>query len=476
MGIPWGAPQGRRRRDRSGSLSGWPGRRVAGFCILIFAAAATCSTAQTGGEAPDLTHPLTVDQLVQIALARNLDLAQAQQSVRGAHGAYVSSWSGLLPSANLNYGYSRSIANSSQAQAYYDPALQQVVQVANTVYNYNYGLGVSGGVNVIDLPSIYSHQQARHGLKASQAALADARTAIALSVRQQYYTLVGAKQLARVDDDATDLAQEQLKRSQSLYELGSVARSDVLQAQVNVATSQRDQISAHNSIEQQRAKLAVLLALPVDAPLEVADPPPVPDSLTLPSEADLIKQAREARPDLRQAREALESARLSESTAKARRYPSLGGSYSYSKQRQAADEALSQFGRDYRFSFSLGVSLLLFDGLSTEGRVEQAAATRQADVEALRARELQVDLEVREAVLQIKNASEEIRSARQGVSFAEESVRLQKALYENGGGTLLEWNNAQVALTRARVAQVQAESDLQSARAGLSKALGETIE
>jgi len=60
------------------------------------------------------------------------------------------------------------------------------------------------------------------------------------------------------------------------------------------------------------------------------------------------------------------------------------------------------------------------------------------------------------------------------VTFAEESVRLQRALYENGGGTLLEWNNAQVELTRARVAVVEAEVQLRLAQAQLERALGET--
>jgi outer membrane protein len=421
---------------------------------------------------PDLSHPLTLQELVQIARERNLGLAQSQQTVQQARGAYTGSLSGLLPNLSADYSYSRSASNSNDS--YFDPNLGRIILGGHTTtYAYSYGLGVSGGTNLIDLPSWYNRRQAGRNLEAARYGLSDSRSTLALSVRQQYYALIRAQELNTVAQSAYELTQEQLRRAQSLFQLGSVARSDVLQAQVNLATNDRDRIASQNAIDQERARLAVLLALPVDAPLTVAEPPPAPDSVTVAPEDELVREAQGKRPDLLQEKAGYEAARQAELASRSQRYPSLGGSYSYSKQRLHPDEVVRSFNHDARWGFNLGVSMPIFDGLQTKGRIQSATAARRLRERALADKMLQVSLDVRVAVIGIRNASEEIRSARQGVSFAEESVRLQKALYEGGGGTLLEWTNAQVELTRARVAQVEAEIDLRLAQAALARALGE---
>jgi len=458
--------------------AGRTGVRLATLGAALVLALGALPAARAQGPLPDLSHPLGLDEIVRLALQRNLDLAQAGQGVDAAHGALTASYSGLLPSATLGYGYSRSAENSSQGQVYFDQSQNRVVQTSGgvTTWGYSYSTSLSGSTNLINLPAWYTYRQARTGLAAARSGWNDTRDGIVLAVRQQYFSVIGAMELAKVDSEAYNLAQDQLKRSQSLFQLGSVAKSDVLQAEVNLASAERDQISAQNSIEQERAKLAVQMALPMDAPLRVAGPAPLPDSLAAPVESEAIAAAQKNRPDLLQAKQNLESARLAEMTSKTRFLPSLGASYSYSKHRPGAGEVLNAFANDYQANVAVGLSMTLFDGMNMEGRLQQARAQRRSDEEALAAKNLQVSLEVREAMLSIKNASQEIRSARQGVSFAEESVRLQKALYESGGGTLLEWNNAQVQLTRARQALVQGEIDFRLAQAALSKAVGASVE
>jgi outer membrane protein TolC len=286
-----------------------------------------------------------------------------------------------------------------------------------------------------------------------------------------YYELVRAEDLTQVNNEAHQLATDQLRRAQSLFELGSVARGDVLQAQVNLAAADRDRIQAANQVESQRARLALALAVPVDAPLEIADPPPPP--VDLPGDEDaLIQEAISNRPDLRQAAASLAAARANLNAAKWERYPSVGASYSYTKRGDELGELFKQFDQDISYGVGVGLEWQLFDGFSTKGAIERAVAARNTEQQAFEQQRLQVALDVRESLIAIRNASEKIRSAEEGVRLAEESAKLQQALYESGGGTLLEWNNAQVELTRARVSLVDAQVDLHLALAGLELALG----
>jgi outer membrane protein len=459
---------------RAVARPGWnPSRAGRGRAAWLAAAAILLLAAGTvraqEAQLPDLTRPLSLDEIVRLATTRNLQVAQARESWQAARGGRTSAWAGLLPNLQAGVDYS----SNTQKFSGVNPQTGRPI-VSGQTEDY-YSLGISGGMNLIDLPSIYTLRGSGRSLAAAQYGFDDAVQSIVLQVKQQYYTFIQAQELAQVALDSYTLRTEQKKRAESLFELGSVAKSDVLQAQVNLAVAEREKIAAENQIEQQRARLAMMLALPVASRLEVEAPPPVDETVPAPAEEDLVARAERQRPDLRRAAASLQAARNTELAARFQRYPSLGGSYSYSKQKNELGPLFKDPDKDARWGFSVGVSQTIFDGLLTKGSIQRGTANRRSSQHAYEQTRLQVALDIREAILGLKNASEGIRSAREGVSLAEESARLQKALYEGGGGTLLEWNNAQVELARAKVAVVEAESGYHQAEAALERAVGGTL-
>ena len=457
---------GRPRRRRHGSA----GSAAALLLALGFTMAAAPVRAQGGGSTADLSRPLSVDALVRLALDRSLLVAQAHEVEAAARGSRTSALSGVLPSLNATVGYTWN--DNEQGAGYFNQTTGRFVNDRDS-----WILDLRGDVNLLSAASWYNLSSARSGVAAARYGASDREAEIVLAVRRQYYLLVAAQELARVARESYDLRQEQLRRAESLFELGSVARSDVLQAQVNLATAERERIAAENAIVRERARLAVMLALPVDAPLEVEPPAPVQDSVTVESEEELVRRAEANLPALQQARAEVAAARAGERATRAQLWPSLGLSYSYSKQEigVAGDLAATPLKEDATWGYTVGLSAPLFDGMRVRGESQRAAAERRSRERGLDAARLDAALGVREARLAIRNAAETLRSAREGVRFAEESARLQRALYESGGGTLLEWNNAQVELTRAQVAVVQAEAELRSAQAELERAVGAPV-
>jgi outer membrane protein len=434
--------------------------------------------ASRGDEAvplPDLTRPLSLDQVVRLALERNLTLAQSWENVESSRGSLMSTRAQLLPNASASSGYNQTTVKSSPGQSI-DPRTGQIRDTGGKTVTGTYDVSLTGRQNLIDLPSVYGTRAAQSRLGSAHQGYRSARLGAVLQAKQQYYALYRAQELARVAAESYALNQDQLKRTQSMFELGSVARNDVLQAQVNLSKSERQKIAADNTIDQERARLALILGLPVSASIQIESPPALTDSLVTQSEGELLREAEQARPDLQQSKLELRAAHLGELSAKAQRYPSFSGGASYSKHAGTLGDTYSSFGQDASWGFNLGLSLTLFDGLATKGQIQQARAGQRAGQEKLEQTRLQVALDLRESLLQINNAYQEIRSAREGVRLAQESVRLQKALYESGGGTMLEWTNAQVQLTAAQVDQVQAEVDLRLAKAGLDSALGRVVE
>jgi outer membrane protein TolC len=208
---------------------------------------------------------------------------------------------------------------------------------------------------------------------------------------------------------------------------------------------------------------------PLEVRLDISDPPPVDED-----EAALMADARESRPELRQAEALHRAAKLQSKSAFWTLLPSVGGNMYYSKSWDKFWDAVNPSEIDRNAQWGLGVDLnwRVFDGLAAYGEYKRSKAQTVAAAEAVRQEELQAALAVRQAQVAVKNAREGISAASESVAFAEENLRLQQALYENGGGTILEVNNAQAELTRAKNDLVNARIALQTAIAQKERALG----
>jgi outer membrane protein TolC len=259
-------------------------------------------------------------------------------------------------------------------------------------------------------------------------------------------------------------------------------------------------------VDQERANLAVLLGMGVDEPLDirvdVGDPPQVELD-----EGSLVQEALELRPELRRARAQLQAAEQRNRSAFWSQFPTMNGTLSWSRQTQAyrpediditatvveqevvfdtlITPAVKRRGAAFSdlfdlgdlqgnasWGFAIGLNWRFFDGLGTIGNVRSAKANLASTKEERRRQELEAALNVREAMIAIKNAQEGIRAAEESVELAAENLKLQQALYENGGGTILELNNAQVENTRARNSLVEAQIGLHLAHAQLDRAIG----
>jgi outer membrane protein TolC len=125
-------------------------------------------------------------------------------------------------------------------------------------------------------------------------------------------------------------------------------------------------------------------------------------------------------------------------------------------------------------SFFAGVviQLNLFDGGRTRAEVARAAA----QVRELEARErrlmLDIELDVRSAYLQLRDAEARLEVATKAIEQGRESLREIEVRYRGQAATITELIDAQVALSNARVRRTSAEAEVEIARAALQRAMG----
>lgn len=424
---------------------------------------------------PAAAEPLTLEQCEELALRNNPGIAQARAQLRGTEASRLSSMNAFLP--DLSYQLSRSQNTSGYSVPVIDPG--SGLPVTGRVDD-SYSHSVSVSQSLVNLPGLYRYWASGSDLAGAKESVRGSEADLIYAVRQRYFVLLRSILLEEVAKEALSVSEEQLRKSQALFEVGSVARSDVLQARVNRANAEREEIGARNAIDQERARLAVLLGMGVGEPLEirqdVGEPPSTGDD-----EAALIGEALQAKPEVRRAAQDLDGARLRYRSAFWSQFPTVYLGLSYAKQIQQTGGVFDDLGdlmdtgaikEDARWGWSVGLRWNIFDGFGTIGEIRRSRAGIYALTEARRQEELAAELAVREARIAMKNASEEIRAAEEAVAYAEENLKLQEALYQNGGGTILELNNAQVERTRAKTSLVDARIAQQIAGALLDRALG----
>jgi outer membrane protein TolC len=115
----------------------------------------------------------------------------------------------------------------------------------------------------------------------------------------------------------------------------------------------------------------------------------------------------------------------------------------------------------------------IFEGGRIEARVRQEKARLAAAQERLRRLELQVQLDVETAVLNIGSAAQRVEATEKAIEQAKESLRIEREKYDLGKGAIVDVLDAQSALLDSQTNYYRALADYNVALAQLKLAMGE---
>jgi len=213
------------------------------------------------------TGPWTLQRAVDYALQNNLTVRQQQLTAELQSATLRQSRAALLPSANLS---------GTQAWNYgtgIDPLTNDFV--SQTIRSNNF----SANSQV----TLFSGFQLRNTVKRnaldSEASVLDiekARNDLSLNVASAFLQLVLAEELVRANEVRVSSTQSQVERTQKLLKAGSVAESNLLDSQAQLASDEVNVVTAQNQRDLARLSLVQLLNLPSPAGFEI-EVPPLPD-------------------------------------------------------------------------------------------------------------------------------------------------------------------------------------------------------
>lgn len=309
---------------------------------------------------------------------------------------------------------------------------------------------------------------AEANLAAQQASFAATAQQVVFTVSQAYYQVQAAQASVDTAQRAVDASQENVRVTQAQVQVGTSPQFNLLQAQVQLASSQQTLTAARTTESQAYQNLAAALVLPLTTTFGRAVTPPLPE---VPQDVNaLIQRALQNRPEIAQVLATERAAQAAIDLAASGLRPNVtvtGGPQVTTSDPTVRDTV--------NFTATISVTLAILDGGLTQAKIDQARAQlQQAQTSELQTRQ-QVELDVRNAYLALGNAAESLRSALAGQTSAREALRIANVRFQAGVGTQLEVVTQIQNAATADNQVVQASLNYFVAVAQLDRAIGVTV-
>jgi outer membrane protein TolC len=410
-------------------------------------------------------HRLTLEEAIQEGLRNNLRVLAAETRVHEATGAQQRSLARLLPRAR-GESFAAMQTRNLRAFGIDIPGRPPIVGPVGPFSTYDFRVYVDQPL--LDLPTYHRWKASEKRTQVARHDYQDIRDLIIRQVAALYLNAQAAQARLEAVDSRVATAQELHRLAREQRDAGVATGVDVLRSQVELANERQRMLEARNNLKQSLLLLARSIGFELGEPLELADPLKF-QAVVLPDIPGAVQAALGKRPDYRSLQVQQQALAEEEKSNQRRWLPrlSFGGNYG----------AIGANLGEIRGTGALQgtVSLELFDWdrkgerAELEGR-RQGLQHRMADLHR------GIEQEIRQALLDLESATQEVDVAQQGQRLAQRDLELSRERFQAGVTTNIEVTAAQEALARAQENRIIALTRHADAKAALARALGATEE
>ena len=403
---------------------------------------------------------LTVLDAIERALKQNLGTLLADQRVAEAGGTKQRALSELLPNASGRLAVARQKVNLEAFGFPLPAGIPPVVGPFNT-----YDARLFASQSIFDWHAINSHRAETHNLEAARLDYKNARDFVVLVAADSYAQALAASALVDAARAQLETARALHQQAADLKQGGLVAGIDVLRAEVQVDTARQRVTATQNDFDKARLQLARLIGLPLGQAFTLADQMrsvTYPD-ITLEAALDRAYQSRS------DYQAALARVAAAESNRK-----SIVGEALPSVQVTADVGAIGLTPGAARGTFNVtgAVSVPIFQGGRTKGRLIEADAELQTRKTQLDDLKTGIYYEVRTAFLDLQAGQEQLRVASRSRELAAAQLQQSRDRFAAGVAGNLEVVQAQEAVALASDQYISAMFTSNLATGNLVRALG----
>lgn len=404
---------------------------------------------------------ITLDQALQIALSESNTLKIADMTVEKSGYAKKGSYASLYPNVSISSSYQRTLLKQVMVMDMGGQAMEIKVGRDN-----NISASASASMPLVNAPLWESLKLSALDVELAVEQARSSKVSMISQVKQAFYGVLLAKESLAVMTQVYDNAQANYEKTLQRYNVGKASELEKLRAQVNVMNAEPNVSSAENAVLLATWQLKAVMGLNLDAEIEaVGSLKDYTAELLAPyiSEDNISNNSSLVQLDIQN--------RMLESNIRMQKkqyLPSLAASINYNYSAMGDDE-LRWFPSS---NAALSLSIPVFDGFQKHYNIKQSKINKDMlDVQRIDT-ERQIRIAIRNYNDRIALCVKNYTASNSTVEIAQKSYEISEKMYEVGKTTLVELNDAQLALQQAQLTQAQAIYEFMVAKASLNELLG----
>lgn len=450
-------------------------------------------TAHNMAEAADssktATKVISIEQALEIALSENASVKVADMEVLRTGYARKGSYSSLFPQIDGNAAYQRTIKKQVMYMDFDMPGMGGGEGEGDSSSSSSSSSAAAGGGFEVGRWNTWSagvsasmplvNAQLWQSLKISdmdvELAVEKARSSkleMVKQVKQAYFACLLAKEAFGVYKSVYENALANLEQTQRKYNAQKASELDLARAKTSLANAIPNVFDAENSVVLSLWQLKAVMGVDLSEEIDV-------DGTLLDYDDELLEvSVCMEQPDLSgnsSLRQLDIQAQQLAASIKAQEYaslPSIALSFSYSINAMTNDFKFNTYRWSPYSYVGLSLQVPIFAGGKRANAVRQARV--QADELAVQAQETerQLRIAIRQCLNTMDTAVKSYSSALSAVESAAKAYDIASKSYSVGKNTLTDLNDAQLALTQARLTSSQAVYNYLVAKANLESHIG----
>jgi outer membrane protein TolC len=295
-------------------------------------------------------------------------------------------------------------------------------------------------------------------------------------VMRTYYDLVRQQQQLKAIQETMQLSEERLQLAQYKFDIGTGAKPDVLQAQIDLNAQKSAHLTQQTAILKTKELLNQLLAIDVATDFTVLDTIPITTSILLDSIQNGLSGVN---PQLLLIQKSLDVANLSLQERRAERWPtvSFNSTYNFSRNenKSVVNPFQTLFNQTKGLNYGVTASIPIFNGYNTRRLIKAA----QLDIEY---QQLQYKRSLAQINTSIVNAYKDYDLSKRTLVLEEDNIKLvrenlfiARERYRLGISTFIEMREAQRSLEDANNRLIQARYNTKIAEIELLRLRGDLV-
>ena len=404
---------------------------------------------------------LTLDQALEIALSESNTIKIADMTVEKSGYARKGSYASLYPNVNVSGSYQRTLLKQVMVMDMGGQAMEIKVGRDN-----NISASASASMPLVNASLWESLKLSALDVELAVEQARSSKVSLVSQVKQAFYGVLLAKESLAVMTQVYDNACENYEKTLQRFNVGKASEVEKLRAQVNMMSAEPNVSSAENVVLLATWQLKAVMGLDLQTDIDVVgDLNDYTSELLTPyvSEDDISNNSSLLQFDIQN--------RMLESNLRMQKkqyLPTLAASINYNYSAMG-DDKLSWFPSS---NAALSLSIPVFDGFQKHYNIKQTKISKDMlDLQRVDT-ERQIRIAIRNYNDNIALCVKNYTAANATVEIAQKSYEISQKMYEVGKATLVELNDAQLALEQAQLTQAQAIYNFMVAKASLDELIG----